>query len=96
MQLTFSGGDWQYLYAIPEKNIEKVYKIAKEVDWQITVIGNIIENNLIVTKTLENEFKILNRIENDRFSKLSGKSFFEILEKDIDCFGKKISEEEIW
>ncbi len=96
MQLTFSGGDWQYLYAIPEKNIEKVYKIAKEVDWQVTVIGNIIENNLIVIKTLENELKILKRIENDKFTKLSGKSFFEILEKDIDYLGKKISKEEIW
>jgi thiamine-monophosphate kinase len=96
MQLTFSGGDWQYLYAISEKNIEKVYKIAKEGDWQVTVIGKIIENNLIITKTLENEFKILKRIENDRFSKLNGKSFFEVLEEKIDYFSEKVSEEEIW
>lgn len=96
IQLTFSGGDWQYLYAIPEKNIEEVYRIAKEVDCQVTVIGKFIKNNFIVTKTIENEFKILNRIENNRFGKLSGKSFFEILEENIDCFGEEINEEEIW
>lgn len=92
VQLTLSGGDWQYLYAIPKENIEETYKIAKEVNWPVTVIGRIIEDRVIVAKTLDNEFRTLRRIENDRFSKLSGSSFFEVLENNIECFGDKIDE----
>lgn len=92
IQLTLSGGDWQYLYSIPEENIEEVYKIAKDVNWPVTVIGKVIGDKVVVVKTLENEFRTLLRIENDRFSKLSGSSFFEVLENKIECFGDIIDE----
>ena len=92
MQLTLTGGDWQYLYAIPKDRMNEVYQIAKDVDWKVTVIGKIIEDNIVVTKTLENEYRVLKRIENDRFSKLSGNSYFEVLENSIDFFGDKVDE----
>lgn len=91
MQLTLTGGDWQYLYSIPEKNIDEVKKIAKMVDFPISVIGKVIEEHEVVIKTLENEYKILQRVENDRFSAHTGESFFTILEKEIAFFDDNIS-----
>lgn len=91
MQLTLTGGDWQYLYAIPEKNIDEVKAIAKMVEFPISVIGKVIEENEVVIKTLENEYKLLLRVENDRFSRHTGESFFTILEKEIAFFDDNIS-----
>jgi thiamine-monophosphate kinase len=93
MQFTLTGGDWQYLYSIPEKNIDQVKAIAKMVDFPISVIGKVIEENEVVIKTLENEYKLLLRVENDRFSKHTGESFFTILEKEISFFDDNISED---
>ena len=90
IQLTLSGGDWQYLYSIPKNKINKVQQIADEVGHPITVIGEIIEDKQVVIKTLENEYRIFNRIENDRFSKNSGNSYFETLANKIECFGNII------
>jgi thiamine-monophosphate kinase len=91
IQLTFTGGDWQYLYAIPNQNLDRVREAAKETNWPVTVIGKVISEPIVAIKTIENDFKILNRIENDRFSKLSGNNYFEVLENNIDCFGEKIN-----
>lgn len=91
MQLTLTGGDWQYLYSIPEKNIDEVKVIAKIVNYPISVIGKIIEEKEVVIKTTENEYKILQRVENDRFSKNSGESFFTILENKYSFFADTIS-----
>lgn len=90
IQLTLAGGDWQYLYSIPKDNMKEVYKIAKKVDWPVTVIGKIVKENHIVVKTFEDDFRIFNRIENDRFSNHSGNSYFEKLANQIECFGDKI------
>ncbi len=91
MQLTLTGGDWQYLYSIPKKHIDEVQQIAKKVNFPISVIGKMIEENEVVIKTLENEYKLLLRIENDRFSEHTGESFFTILEKEIAFFDNNIS-----
>jgi len=91
MQLTLTGGDWQYLYSIPKKYINEVQEIAKNIDFPISIIGKVIEENEVVIKTLENEYKTLLRVENDRFSKHSGESFFTILENQITIFDDSIS-----
>lgn len=91
MQLTLTGGDWQFLYSIPMKHIEEVEKIAKSVDFPISVIGKVIEENEVVIKTLENEYKSLLRVENDRFSKHTGESFFDSLAKEIIFFDDRVS-----
>lgn len=93
MQLTLTGGDWQYLYSIPKKHIDKVQQIAKNIDFPISVIGEVIEENEVVIKTLENEYKSLLMIENDRFSRHAGENFFTILEKEITFFDNSISSE---
>ena len=92
MQLSLAGGDWQYLYTVPKKYIDKLNQISKEVDTPISIIGKIIEEKLVVTKTLEKEFRILKRIENDKFSKLNGTNYFTRLESKIDFFGEKINQ----
>lgn len=92
IQLTLAGGDWQYLYSIPKKNMETVFQIAKEADYKVTVIGRIIEDQKIIVKTLEDEFRILNRIENDKFSDNSGNSYFESIVSKIECFGEEIED----
>lgn len=92
IQLTFTGGDWQYLYAISNKNLDKIINIAKEINCSISVIGKIIKEPIVAIKTLENNYKILRRIENDRFSNLSGNNYFEVLENHLDCFGEDIHE----
>lgn len=91
MQLALTGGDWQYLYSIPEKNLDEVKALAKIVEFPISVIGKVIEEKDVVIKTLENEYKLLLRVENDRFSKHAGESFFTILEKEITFFDDNIS-----
>lgn len=91
MQLTLTGGDWQFLYSIPKKHIQEVEKIAKSVDFPISVIGQVIEGNEVVIKTLENEYRSLLRVENDRFSQHTGESFFDLLEKKITFFDDNIS-----
>jgi thiamine-monophosphate kinase len=93
MQLTLTGGDWQYLYSIPKKHIDEVQQIANDVGYPISIIGKIIEENKVVLKTLENEYKALLRVENDRFSKHTGESFFKRLEKEITFFDDSISSE---
>jgi thiamine-monophosphate kinase len=90
VQLTLAGGDWQYLYSIPKENIEEVNKIAHKMDCSVTIIGKVIEGKSIVIKTLENEYRIFNRIENDRFSNHSGNSYFEALAHKIECFGNRV------
>lgn len=92
IQLTFTGGDWQYLYAIPHENLDRVYEVAKESNWPVTVIGKIIKKPIVAIKTIENNHKILKRIENDRFSKLSSNNYFEVLENHLDCFGETIDD----
>lgn len=86
IQLTLTGGDWQYLYAIPKNKMDDVYRIAQDIGYKVTVIGKVVEEKKVLIKTLENEYKILKRIENDRFSKNSGNSFFESIANKIECF----------
>lgn len=90
MQLTLTGGDWQYLYAIPKENIDLAHQIARECDCKITVIGQAIEERHVIAKTLEQDYKILKRIENDRFNNYNDRSFFNALESEIELFGESI------
>jgi len=89
MQLTFAGGDWEYLYTVPKKYKDRLNYLAKEFNMPITIIGKIIKEKIVGVKTLEKKYKILKRIENDKFSKLDGKSYFEMLEQKIDFFGEE-------
>ena len=72
-------------------NEHEVKVIAKNVNYPISIICKVIEEKEVVIKTTENEFKILQQVENDRFSKNSGESFFKILENKYSFFADTIS-----
>lgn len=91
MQLSLAGGDWQYLYSISTDNLAKAEKIASSLGTPITIIGNIIESNLVAARTLEEDYRSLKRIEHDSFiGKINGKRYFENLGSPQQCFGDVI------
>jgi thiamine-monophosphate kinase len=91
MQLTLAGGDWQYLYSISTDKLEEAKKIASNIGFPITVIGNTVEPNIIAARTSEGTYRHLKRIEHDSFlDKSSGKGYFENLGNPLPCFGDVI------
>lgn len=90
-QLALAAGDWQYIYSIPKENIDEIQNISKKLNFPLTVIGKFIDGNKVIIKTLENEHRVLKRIENDRFTKKSGNNYFESIGKPIECFGEKVN-----
>jgi len=91
MQLSLAGGDWQYLYTIPQSKLAEAEAIAQKVGWPISILGHTHQSDFIGARTLEGEFRHINRIENDSFSdKINGKGYFESLTTPISCFGSSI------
>ena len=96
MQLALAGGDWQYLYAIPPTRLPDAERIARSVGMRVTVIGEVLEASLIAARTLEGEFRHVNRIEHDSFGDgLKGAGYFEFLESPQSCFGDELPAETI-
>jgi thiamine-monophosphate kinase len=96
MQLALAGGDWQYLYAIPPTRLPDAERIARSVGAPVTVIGEILDATLIAARTLEGEFRHVNRIEHDSFGDgLKGAGYFEFLERPQSCFGDDLPAETI-
>ena len=91
MQLTLAGGDWQYLYAIPQKKMMEAEQIACKLDFPISVIGHVVESTFIASRTLEGDYRHLKRIEHDSFmDEPNGKGYFENLGNPIECFGDTV------
>lgn len=91
MQLALAGGDWQYLYAIAPTKLPDAERIARSIGTQVTVIGEVVEPGLIAARTLEGEFRYVNRIEHDSFGDgLKGVGYFAFLESPQSCFGDEL------
>ncbi|MET0066545.1 MAG: AIR synthase related protein [Candidatus Thiodiazotropha sp.] len=87
LQLSMAGGDWQFLYCIPKKEIPSVEAMSKSMGSKLTVIGEVSETNGIWAKTLTGEQKKLRQIENDSFTdRINGKSYFSYLSDPLDLF----------
>lgn len=86
-QLSLGSGDWQFLYAVPRENIQHFFEIAQKSDTKVTVIGTFTNSKKVIIES-NNEFNVLNRIENDRFSKAN--SFFETITQKISILGEKV------
>jgi thiamine-monophosphate kinase len=96
MQLTLAGGDWQYLYAIPENKISEAQRIAEMVGTPISVIGCAVKQNMMAVRTKEGSYRHMNKIEHDSFGdKHNGMGYFETLGKPIECFGNFIEKQRI-
>ena len=96
MQLTLGGGDWQYLYTISENKLQEAERIANDIGFPITVIGQTLASNMIAARTLEGHYRHLQRIENDSFAaKKNGKGYFANLADPQKCFGEIINDKDI-
>jgi len=67
MNLTLTGGDWQYLYTVPKENIDRAFEISSSLGFLITVVGEMTEGHDVIIETLEGNCKLLKRIEKDKF-----------------------------
>lgn len=96
MQLSLAGGDWQYLYAVPPSHISTAKEISEKIGVPISIIGEIIETRQVIARTLEGDFRNIERIEHDSFAeKFNGKGYFENLSSPQNCFGKTIDKQDI-
>ncbi|MBA4500860.1 thiamine-phosphate kinase [Marinobacterium marinum] len=87
LQLSLAGGDWQFLYSIPEKELTALNTLSKHSGTPLTVIGEVTDTHGIWAKTLDGEQKRLRPIEHDSFSdRVEGKSYFEFLSDPRELF----------
>jgi len=87
LQLSMAGGDWQFLYCIPEEHLIGLDAIAQKSETTLTVIGEIIKPQGVWAKTLSGERRKLRQIEHDSFATRSdGKSYFEFLSDPQELF----------
>jgi thiamine-monophosphate kinase len=91
MQLVLGGGDWQFLYSIPANHLAEAEMIASEVGAKITVVGKVIAEDLMAARTMEGDYRQLNRIEHDSFADgLNGLGYFDTLGFQQQCFGDPV------
>jgi thiamine-monophosphate kinase len=87
LQLSMAGGDWQFLYCVPEKHLPALHAIADSSDTTLTVVGEVTEDVGIWAKTLNGERRKLRDIEHDSFAeRVDGKSYFEFLSDPQELF----------
>ncbi|QVL49481.1 MAG: thiamine-monophosphate kinase [Thiocapsa sp.] len=91
MQLALGGGDWQYLYAIPVEKLTTAQRIAETLGARIATIGKTTTSLTVIARTLEGEYRHLQRIEHDSFRDGGqGMSYFEWLGNPLNCFGETL------
>lgn len=77
--LIAANGDWQFLYAIPPEAYERAVAIANTVGVPISAVGVFTAERSVAASDGDGLRRRLRRLENDGFSKVSGKGFFEML-----------------
>ena len=89
-----SSGDWQYLYVVPDENIEEFKKLLNQYSPLANIIGRCVEdqNNKVILTRQDGSYE-LNRIENDRFG-VGGSDFFDqMVNGNIDYLGNTVKNE---
>jgi thiamine-monophosphate kinase len=87
LQLSMAGGDWQFLYCVPENHISALKDIAERSNTPLTVIGEVTDEVGIWVKTVDGERKKLRDIEHDSFQeRVDGKSYFDFLSDPQELF----------
>lgn len=79
-QLALASGDWQHIYAVPEKHIETFMEVAQKINPSVTSIGRFTRSKdvLIEENGMRSIFKL---IENDRIA--NSESFLQQLTRPI-------------
>lgn len=80
-QLALGNGDWQFLYSVPDNQLEKFINIAEENGVNATTIGKFTAEQNILLKE-DNSFYEFLLIENDRFEK-NRPNYFDLLSSNI-------------
>lgn len=77
--LISANGDWQFLYAIPKENLERAQRIALEFGAILSTIGFFTAGLTIAARGEDRQLRHLNLLENDAFSQVENKNYFEFL-----------------
>lgn len=88
--LIAANGDWQFLYAIPPEAYERAVAIANTVGVPISAVGVFTAERSVAASDGDGLRRRLRRLENDGFSKLNGKGFFEMLANNPPILGDMI------
>ena len=87
LQLSMAGGDWQFLYCVPQNQLQAVHSVADCCGTPFTVIGEVIEYDGVWANTAHGTRRRLRDIEHDSFEEREdGKSYFEFLSDPQDLF----------
>ncbi len=95
-QLSFAGGDWQYLYSFPETKFDEAEAIASGLGEKLIRIGKAVDCNFVSIKTTSGHLRHLGKLEHDSFKdRRKGKGYFDLLSEPQSCFGPHLNPEEI-
>lgn len=93
LPLSLAGGDWQFLYAIPRKNIDRALGIASALGGCLSIIGEFQHDpSQILARTQDGNLKRFLRFEHDSFADSSKLGYFDLLSEPKVCLGEIVSE----
>ena len=90
--LMAANGDWQFLYAIPPQHYAKIQLVAQQKNAQISVVGTFNDRKVVSLSGPDGLQYELNRVQNDGFSKIDGKNYFDFLADNPSIFGRPVKE----
>jgi len=83
VQLSLAGGDWRFLYSVPEENYPALLDIADRIKHKVHCIGKVTQNSGIWVERLDGTRSELSDIENDSF-RTGG--YFDMLSHPLDPY----------
>lgn len=86
IQLSLASGDWEFLYAVPESDIDIFMETASWYSAEACVIGRFTKKRKVIISDDNGDFEFL-KIENDRF--MEGRSTFDCLSNTISYKGER-------
>lgn len=89
-QAALFGGDWQYLYAVPETSFQALSDLAHRHATAIHVVGRCTTDQRVVLRRADGSSCLLNNISKDHFSR-AGRGYYQRIRKQPDLhLGERI------
>lgn len=82
-QAALFGGDWQYLYAVPEANLQRLNELAGRHATAIHVVGRCTADQRVVLRKADGSSFLLNNISKDHFSQ-EGRGYYQRIRQQPD------------
>lgn len=90
-QAALFGGDWQYLYALPEANLQALQGLALRSATATHVVGRCTEEQRVKIQRADGQMYLLNNISKDHFS-TAGRGYYHGIRNQLDIhIGERIS-----